>query len=261
MYEKEMKVAEKAAREAGKVLMAMFDKNIEKRKKGTGRDFVTEADHAAEKTIMGMIKKNFPDHSILSEEYGSYENSSYRWIIDPLDGTHNFYYGIPIFGTMIAFEHDKDLKFSVIYMPYTKDFCKAVKGKGTFLNGKRVKVSGRTTKAMYTYHGVNMYNKDKKLRNLFHECAMKFSPEIRNYGCAALSWILIAKGAADGTIAYDHPFWDMAPGILSVTEAGGKVTDADGRKWEHDGKGYILSNGKIHDQLLKIAEQVTKGKK
>ncbi len=230
-YDKELEVAETAARSAGKILMAMFGKNMKRNLKGTMGDFATEADMASEKEMIRIIKSKFPEHSILAEESGESGSSDYRWIIDPLDGTHNYYYGIPIFGTMIALEFRNEIIVTVIYLPCINELYTAVKGKGAFLNGKRIHVSRRKNNFMYAYSGMYTYNENGASRKLFEAIAPKFSPFVRIFFCAAFTQSLIAKGAVDGVITFDRHFWDMAPGILLIEEAGGKVTDVNGAKW------------------------------
>ncbi len=254
-FEKEMKVAETAARSAGKILMDMFRKEMSQTRK-QGRDFLTDADKAAEEAIIKTIKQNFPEHAILSEEAGESGNSRYRWVIDPLDGTHNFYYGIPIFGTMIALEVDDDIVLSTIYLPYTNELYKAVRGKGSFCNEKRIYVSKRKNKFMYLYSGMFNYYRNKKSRKLFQVTALKFSPAVRILGCAAFNWSLLASGSMDGSIKLNMPFWDMAAGILLFEEAGGKVTDINGNAWTNKTRDFIVSNGTMHKELLKISKEL-----
>lgn len=133
----------KAAKEAGKVLMKNYGKikNIKTKEKNS---YVTNIDLESEKTIFSIIRKKFPEHNIISEESGSLnKKSEYTWYIDPLDGTHNYINNIPIFGVSIALAQNKIVKYGAICLPYFNEFYIAEKGKGAFLNGKRIKVSNK----------------------------------------------------------------------------------------------------------------------
>ncbi len=256
-YDKEMKVAEIAINKAGRLLMNLFEKNIVRKGKGE-RDFLTEADIRAEKEIIQTLKR-FP-YPILSEEsHPHIETAEKRWIVDPLDGTHNFYYGIPLFGTQMAFEVDNKIAFSIIYLPFFHYMYTAVKGMGSFLNGKRIYVSKRKSKFMYA-SGIHDYYTNENLRNLFEKAAMKFSPDVRIFGCAAFTIPLIAKGSIDGAIGLNVKFWDIAPGILLVEEAGGKVTDIYGKRWNNKTEDFIVSNGIFHKELLNMTREVVHDK-
>src|SRR3989344_4130598 len=145
-YNKELKVARFAADKASKVLLK-YSKNLQnlKQHSKTGSDFATDADLAAEKVIISTIKKHFPKHAFLSEEAGASGNESeFTWIIDPLDGTHNFSFGFPLWGTMIALQHKGENIAAVSTVPMLNEVCYAVKGKGAYMNGKKIHVSSRS---------------------------------------------------------------------------------------------------------------------
>ena len=145
MYENELKVALKAAEEASKLLRQGFqeaEKEVKDKKTGHVADYVTKFDYAVQKAILDIITRHFPSHSLLSEEDRPIpNNSTYQWIIDPLDGTTNFSRGIPNFATSIALAHKKEVVLGVIALPYEKEIYWATKNNPTRLNGKRIRVS------------------------------------------------------------------------------------------------------------------------
>jgi myo-inositol-1(or 4)-monophosphatase len=244
----------KAAKEAGKVLMKYYGKILSVKSKDA-RSLVTNADLEAEQAIFKIIKKKFPDHSILSEEDGFIDKKSdYKWIIDPLDGTHNYAYKIPIFGVSIALEHKKEIILGVIYFPCTDELLVAEKGKGSFLNNKKIKVSNRNLKnSIITYNTDFHINKRQTLRHLSNLANKVF--RIRVFGAAVFDLALITKGSIEALIAPTTNPWDIAAGFLILEEAEGKITDFKGKKWTPYIKEFIASNKKIHNDLLRIVNK------
>src|SRR3989338_5966077 len=140
---KEKKVLLSASKQAGELILKYYGRN-EKIKEKSNKSLVSKADLEANRVIIGIIKKNFSDHSILSEETGFEDKKSdYKWVLDPLDGTHNFLHEIPIFGTSIALEYKNEVVLGALNFPVLKILAYAEKGKGTFVNGKRAGVSGK----------------------------------------------------------------------------------------------------------------------
>src|SRR3989338_5624172 len=169
-------IAVRAAKAAGKVLLDNFGKIKTKTHKGHELGFVTNVDIAAEKKIFSVIRKKYPKHNILSEEEGFIDNNSgYKWVIDPLDGTHNYIHSLPIFGTSIALEHKGDVKLGVIYLPMLNQLFVAEKGNGAFLNGKRIKVSDtdELKHSMLLFEGSLHMQWDKK-KEFLDKVAQKF---------------------------------------------------------------------------------------
>lgn len=218
-------------------------------------NLVTEADHAAEKAIMDVIKESFPDHYILSEEAGEIiQESSYKWIIDPIDGTVNFAHGIPLNCVSIAVEKDGEIILGAVYNPHMNEFFLAEKGKGSVLNDKPISVS-KETEAMkaclvtgfpYTY--LNIPNGPLEI---FDKLIRKGVP-VRRLGSAAIDLCWVAAGRFDGFYEHKLEAWDSAAGYLIVEEAGGKVTDFNGNKFSPYQHRILATNGKIHDELLEI---------
>lgn len=248
-----MDVAIAAAKQAAVILMERFG-NVRQitAKRAAYKDLVTDVDLQVEAEIITVIRDSYPDHNILSEEAGYLDkNSQYKWIIDPLDGTHNYARKLPIFGVSIAMEHLEQVVLGVIARPYFDELYVAKKGKGAHLNGEELRVSDvELDEALMIYDTKLRANKGpmlKALDALVHEVFI-----IRMYGCATWDLCQIAKGQADLAVDFTGMPWDLAAGALIVEEAGGRVTDMQGGMWNASMEGYIASNGKVHEQVLKI---------
>lgn len=239
-----------AAKQAGEVLLHYYGKKGAIKQK-LNKSLVTKADIKANKIIIKIIKKSFPSHSILSEETGFEGNSSdYKWVIDPLDGTHNFLHGIPIFGTSVALEYKNRVILGVLYFPMLKILAIAEKNKGAFLNGKRIKVSDKKN-LDHAFILLNFSNPSRnKAADFIRRLANK-TTDVRNFGCAVYNLLLIACGKCDGYVILTTNEWDVAAGFLLVEEAGGKITGLHGEKYTMRQRQYLVSNGKIHKKLMK----------
>lgn len=251
----ETKVAVKAAEEAGKILMGHFGKGLKVRNKGSGiRDLVTQVDMESNKKIMSLLKKAFPDYGILSEELPEEKSDSgFRWIIDPLDGTHNFIYGLPIFGVSIALERDEKVVLGVINLPYEKKMFVAERGKGSFLNGKRIRVSKRGMKEAMVIFGGKGNNTERTAKIMSGIRKVVF--EVRGLGAATVQHAYVAMGKADIYIDMENKPWDNAAGFLLVEEAGGRVSDFSGKPWDVNTMPFVVSNGRVHEEILRIVNQ------
>ncbi|MFC1658382.1 inositol monophosphatase family protein [Candidatus Omnitrophota bacterium] len=243
-------VAVGAAREAGKLLFSSFGR-IKKIKAKGDRDLVTDLDLAAETIIKSRIIKNFPGDNIISEENPLVQKSDFTWIIDPLDGTHNYIHQINIFGVSIALAYRQEVVVGVIYMPRDNELYLAQRKKGAYLNGRRIRVSGRKIReATLIFDSSLRYQKKRMLKGLNKLVDEVFN--IRMYGSTVRSLADVAAGKAEAEVEYNDKLWDFAAGLLLVEEAGGRVSDLKGRKWNMKTKGYIASNAKIHNQLLAL---------
>ncbi len=246
---KEKKVLLSASKQAGKVLLKYFGRNQDIEKK-SNRSLVSKADLEANKIIIQTIKENFPKHSILSEETGFEDNGSdYKWVIDPIDGTHNFLRGIPIFGVSIALEYQNEAVLGVLHFPILKLTASAEKGKGAFLNGKRLKVSSKADLSysfiLYEFVSATRHKSIEFLKRIAHETL-----DIRNFGSAIYELILVASGQCDAYVIFSTNEWDIAAGMLLIQEAGGKITDLRGNDCKPSNGNFIMSNGKIHGSLM-----------
>ncbi len=246
---KEMQIAILAAKKAGKILLKYHGKK-EKIKEKSNKSLVAEADLAANKEILKLIKKNFPKHSILSEETGfKNNNSDFKWIIDPLDGTHNFLHEIPIFGTSIALEYKNNVVLGVLNFPFLKIIAVAEKGKGAFLNGRKLKVSWKKgIRHAFILFEFSYSEREKKIK--FLQQLVNKTVDVRNFGSAIYNFLLISSGKADGYVILSTNEWDVAAGFLIVEESGGKITDLNGKKYSMSHNKFIVSNNKIHKELL-----------
>jgi len=244
-----------AAKKAGKVLMKYYNKKNVSNHRKKDNSFVTEADVAAEKIILDTILKKFPSHAFHSEEKGVSKNhSEYCWYIDPLDGTHNFMHKIPLFSTSIALAKNGKFIVGVVYLPYLDELFYAKKGKGAFMNGKKIHVSDNTLKnsifsppTAIVYHGTKI----AKLIELF---TPKVS-DIRMIGSAAISLSYIACGRFDFSIKTSITPYDIGAGKVIIEEAGGKVTQLDNRDFTGSSDNSIASNGLFHKELIKIMRE------
>jgi len=242
-----------AAKEAGKILMDNFGR-IERVDAKDARELVSNVDIAAETRIIELIKARYPNHSILCEESEEEATGSeYKWIIDPLDGTHNYIYGIRIFGISIALEHEAEIVLGVINMPYSGEIYWAEKGKGAYLNGRPIQVSERMMKnALAIFDSTLHTEKTAKIGFLATLVDKTFA--LRMSGSAARNLTYVASGNADLVVEYSDKPWDFAAGGLIVEEAGGKMTTLDGDRWSPYVRGYIASNGKFHDEVLRLLQ-------
>jgi myo-inositol-1(or 4)-monophosphatase len=218
-------------------------------------NLVTEADHASEKAIIQTIKAAYPEHYILSEEAGELiQDSQYKWIIDPIDGTVNFAHGIPLNCVSIGIEHKGEIVMAAVYNPHLEEFFFAEKGKGATLNDVPIRVSEQTktiksclvTGFPYTY--LNMTNGPLEI---FERFIRKGVP-VRRLGSAAIDLCWVAAGRFDGFYEHKLEAWDSAAGYLIVEEAGGKVTDLEGNKFSIYQHRVLATNGKIHEEMLGI---------
>jgi len=240
-----------AAKAAGEILMGNFGR-IERVDAKSVRELVSNADIAAEKKIIELIKAQYPDHGILCEESEEETTGSeYKWIIDPLDGTHNYIYGICTFGICIALEHKGEIVLGVVCIPYSDEIYWAEKGKGAYLNGKPIHVSERTMKNALVIFDSTLYT-EKAARMGFLATLIDETFTLRMSGSTARNLTYIANGNADLVVEYSDKPWDFAAGGLIVEEAGGKMTTLDGDKWSPYVQGYIASNGKFHDEVLQL---------
>lgn len=246
-------VAIAAAKKAGAVTLCHFETSVARAVKAD-KSFVTAADTEAEAVILKEIQKHFPDHSILSEESGAEKRGSeFEWVIDPLDGTANFVNGIPLFSVSIAVLKNGIPHAAVVYQPVGDSLYAASSGKGVTWKGKRVRVSdGNTEHAMISF---GPGRKEKEQLNRLFSRAEQFVKSKRYLGCAALELAYLARGGTEGFVCFGLNTWDYAAGALLVSEAGGTITDFEGRPWSFgSGDHFIASNGKVHDALRALVK-------
>jgi myo-inositol-1(or 4)-monophosphatase len=242
--------------EAGAAELTRFFNQSFKVSNKTGvNNLVTEADHAAEAAILDVIKKKFPEHYILSEEAGEIiQDSNYKWIVDPIDGTVNFAHSIPLCCVSIAIEHNGEIILAAVYNPNLNELFFAERGNGSTLNEKPITVSEKmhvmnaclVTGFPYTY-----LDTPNGPLEVFEKFIRKGVP-VRRLGSAAIDLCWVAAGRFDGFYEHKLETWDSAAGYLIVEEAGGKVTDFEGNKFSHYQPHVLATNGKIHKEMLAV---------
>lgn len=226
-------------------------------------EYFSEVDVKAEQAIIRTIRKAYPDHSIIAEESGLHEgyNNDAVWIIDPLDGTNNYLHGFPFFSVSIAFQYKNVLEHAVIVDPIRHEFYHASKGRGAFMNDRRLRVSKQTV-CQESLIGTGFQTKNKAqamqflptLEALFGECA-----GIRRTGSAALDLAYVAAGRLDGFFEFGLRPWDIAAGCLLIKEAGGMIADPYGKEDYLNSGNIIGGNPKIFRALMQLI-QPTLGK-
>ena len=251
----------KSLEESGKILKEYMDKDFAVESKGIISNLVTEVDKRSEAKIIEIIKSEFPSHNILSEEIGAInEDSDVKWIIDPIDGTINYAHGIPICCVSIGIEKAGEIVMGGIYNPFSEELFFAEKGKGSDLNDKKIKVSNESVlekSLLVTGFPYNTGNNPNKPVEVFSAFVNKDIP-IRRLGSAALDICWTACGRFDGFWEYNLNAWDVAAGYVILTEAGGKVTDFEGKKYSVYNKEILASNGVIHDSMLEVIQNAKK---
>jgi myo-inositol-1(or 4)-monophosphatase len=250
-----LKVMTDAVRKAARGLTRDFGEveELQVSKKGAA-DFVSAADLKAEQTLFEELSRVRPGYGFLGEERGEIAGSdkTHRWIVDPLDGTTNFLHGIPHFAINVALERDGQVVAAVTYNPATHDLYWAERGRGAFMNDKRLRVSPRVrldeavfaTGIPFLGHGQH----GRFLKEL-HQVGQRVAG-IRRFGSAALDLAWVAAGRFDGYWERDLGAWDLAAGLLLVTEAGGMVSDADGGDTMLTGGSICVANQTLHPLLL-----------
>jgi len=258
-----MNVMVQAARKAARGLTRDFGEveQLQVSVKGPA-NFVSAADERAEKTLFQELSKARPGYGFLMEEGGEIEGSdkSHRWIIDPLDGTTNFLHGMPLFAISVALERDGQIVAGLIYNPVSDELYTAEKGKGAFLNDRRLRVAARKTLAdAVVSTGIPHRGRTGHPRFLREvETAMGEVAGIRRTGAASIDLAWTASGRFDGYWEHNIQPWDMAAGILLVREAGGFVTDASGGQDMFGTGSVVAGNTSIHKALLGVLETATR---
>ena len=236
-----------------KILQQYFNGTFTISSKLMINDLVTQADTESEQAIFKVIKQDYPDHYILSEESGELKmDSAVKWIIDPIDGTVNFANGIPICCVSIGIEQNGKMILGAVYNPFMNEFFFAEKDSGSTLNDKKIKVSDKedilrsclVTGFPYSY--LDVPNGPVQI----FEKLLKQGIPIRRLGSAAIDLCWVAAGRFDGFYEHNLKTWDSAAGFLIVEEAGGKITDFKGDYYSPYQPNIVATNGKIHDDLL-----------
>ena len=247
----------KACRKASKTLIRDFGEieNLQVSLKGPG-DFVTNCDKKVEKILIDELLKARPSYSILSEEIGEINNDdSFKWIIDPIDGTSNFLHGIPHFAISIGLEHNKEIVCGIIYDPIKDEMFTAEKGNGSYLNNQRMRVSSRSKleDCIIFTGGPKREAKNRELAlKEYYKFSIKVLTPIRKLGSASLDMAYVAAGRCDGFWQRDLNYWDIAAGIILIKEAGGFITDFNGNDAYIEKKTILATNSRINKEMIEV---------
>jgi len=262
--------AEGIARQAGELLRGFYEKGVATEYKGDV-DLVTEADRASEKLVREKLRQAFPKHGIYGEE-GTREQleSEYRWYVDPLDGTTNFAHGFPAFCVILGLERreaglaadaDGEMVAGVVYDPLRHEMFVAERGKGAWLNGKRVHVSKTKTLAeSLTATGFPSRKRHGSPNIHFYQEITLRSHGVRRPGAAGLDMAYVACGRLDGFWEFNLNPWDTSAGVLLVEEAGGTVTHFDGGKFTLDSREVLATNGLILGEISHLFTEMFAGR-
>jgi myo-inositol-1(or 4)-monophosphatase len=255
MHPELLELATRAAHQAGELLLKRFrGPSSGVGTKSSPTDLVSDADRDAEELIVDLIRKERPEDGLLAEE-GSQDGggSGLRWVVDPLDGTVNFLFGIPVWGVSVAVEDDEGVVVGVVRSPVLDETFSAVRGAGAQLNGAPIKV-GSTSELEMALVGTG-FAYGREPRRVQAEIVRRVLPRVRDVrraGSAALDLASLACGRLDGF--YEAPLepWDKAAGLLLISEAGGTISELEGPAGESSG--VVAANPLLHDALRRLVE-------
>jgi myo-inositol-1(or 4)-monophosphatase len=259
-----LNVAIKAARAAGAIInRAALDVETVRVSQKQVNDFVTEVDHASEKIIIETLLTAYPDHGILAEESGTEHGnaaSDHIWIIDPLDGTTNFIHGFPVYCVSIALQVRGKIEQAVIYDPTRNDLFTATKGRGAFMNDRRLRVSKRIRLQECIISTGFPFRKGDNFNQYLRMMGdvMQRTAGLRRPGSAALDLAYVAAGFTDGFFETGLSPWDIAAGSLLVTEAGGLIGNFTGEADFLEQKECLAGAPRIYGQLVTILGRYSK---
>jgi myo-inositol-1(or 4)-monophosphatase len=248
------RIAIASAYRGGEVLRRHFGKLTQIRKK-SAIDLVTQADTESEKAIIGVIHSRFPEHTILAEESGLSQGSQPgQWIIDPLDGTTNYAHGLSQFAISIAFALDGEVVVGVVFNPMAGELFSAVKGQGSQLNGRAIRVSNSakvSESLLVTGFPYDLQNLFDPVLKRFARC-LRAARGIRRLGAAALDLCSVAAGRFDAFWEQNLAPWDTAAGVLIANEAGAITTDFANAPYRLEKKEIVSTNGLLHEEMISL---------
>lgn len=255
--EKTLEFAIHCALESGKIQSQFFEKKIDIRHKGE-INLVTEVDIACQKKIIELIDEHFPDDYVIAEEKTNvFDGTRNRWIVDPLDGTTNYAHGYPFFCTSIAYEVQGEVVLGVVYNPIFDELFVARKNGGAYLNGEQIRVSAISDLKQSLLSTGFPYDLATSSRNNIGHWLnfLHRAQAVRRDGSAALNLSYVARGRFEGHWELKLNPWDMAAGVLIVTEAGGTVTTFDGGPFTIFSDEILASNGIIHKAMVDVLKE------
>jgi myo-inositol-1(or 4)-monophosphatase len=251
---KEKDLIESLARRAGDTLMKHFRQDWSLLKeRSTAKEAATKYDIEVDRLVVKEIKRHYPHHSLLTEESGFLQNDpDWLWIVDSLDGTGDFADFNPLFSVCIALMHKGELLLGAIYAPAIDEFYFAEKGKGAYLNDVKIHVSDVSELGQSYIFYCEGGDKDRARTGELLQKVYPRVTDIRKLGSAGLetAWVAAGKGEAYFTTRIEP--WDVAPGVLLVQEAGGKVSDFQGNPWQPVTGDLLFSNQKLHETILSL---------
>jgi myo-inositol-1(or 4)-monophosphatase len=246
-------IAVRAARRAGEIIVRSLNhlESLQVTSKGRN-DYVSEVDRAAEREIIAVIHKHYPDHAILAEESGQSGENDTVWIIDPLDGTTNFLHGFPVFAVSIAVQQRGHMEIGVIYDPMRQEIFSAVRGAGAHLENRRIRVSKqRGLEGALLATGFPFRDNDPNAEHYFEmfRTLSGLTAGIRRPGAAALDLAYVAAGRVDGFWELGLKPWDTAAGTLMIQEAGGRVGTPSGDPYRL-GPHIVAGAPRVYEAML-----------
>ncbi len=246
----ELKIAIKAARAGAKKAISYFNTDIHVEIKSDNSP-VTIADKETEKAIRTCITSAFPHAKFVGEEGGGSKSENEFWTIDPIDGTKFFIHGIPLWSTLISLYRKGNVVLGVSYTPQIEELLYSEKGKGTYLGKRQCRVSkiDRLEKSFIVYTDIRRIPSVQNLLTLLEKSAYSAT------FLSAFGYHLVANGRAECFIDPNVKIWDIAPFKVIIEEAGGRITDVDGREWNKNSTGAVATNGRIHDEVVRILNQ------
>ncbi len=252
-----LNIAVRAARVAGNVIVRHLDRLDTLTVTAKHRnDFVSEVDRLAEREIIQVLRKAYPNHGILAEESGAKPGDEHVWVIDPLDGTTNFLHGFPQFGVSIALKHRGRLDQGVVYDPLRQELFTASRGRGALLNERRIRVSrqnGLDGALLGTGFPFKIHQHIDAYLAMFKDLLLG-TAGVRRAGAACLDLAYVAAGRLDGFWEIGLSEWDMAAGVLLIQEAGGMVGELDGDTRYLESGNLVCGTPKVYAALLKAIE-------
>jgi len=256
-------IAIRAARRAGDIMLRQMSRvdDLEVAEKGRN-DFVTRVDQMAEAAIIEIIKEHYPEHAILAEESGASGDNPVQWVIDPLDGTTNYLHGFPVFSVSIAVVEEGELQHGVVYDPLRQEIFSASRGQGAQLDGRKIRVSNRTTlngALIATGFPYRMTEAHMDIYLDMLRAVMIETAGVRRPGSAALDLCYLAAGRVDGFWELGLSKWDVAAGALIIREAGGRISDFRGTDKFLDNGNLVAGTPKVYAALSKLLAPMARG--
>lgn len=256
-----METAITSVKEAGKILKKHYG-NINRMnfKEGNWHEVVTKADLESNKKIIEVIRKKFPEHSIISEESDNErKKSEYSWYVDPLDGTTNYVMHNPFFCSAVALVKNSEVLLGAVYNPITDELYTAEKGKGAFLNGYKIHVSDNNDlkKTLVNFCHINNPEQIEKISTIFFQFKIK-ARDFRRLGSGALDFCYLACGRNDVYLRPDIVLYDILPGYIIAKEAGAKIADWDDNDWMLSSKSLLATNYLLHNAVMRLLHESRK---